>query len=107
MKNSINFYEQKKSKPVQPSKKTNYINSLIYKEVTTHQTDIAKTRTNKDSKDTIARDKKLKDEEKSTMPSKKSSLNHLNKKGSKNDLSHIDFYNIYHKLTDNFMADTQ
>lgn len=41
------------------------------------------------------------------MPSKKSSLNQLNKKSSKHDLSHIDFYNIYHKLTDNFMVDTQ
>ena len=41
------------------------------------------------------------------MPSKKSSLNQLNKKGSKSDLSNIDFYNIYNKLTDNFMVDTQ
>ena len=41
------------------------------------------------------------------MPSKKSSLNQLSKKPSKNDLSGIEFYNICHKLTDNFMIDTQ
>lgn len=31
MKNSINFYEQKKTKGLQGPKKTNYINSIIYK----------------------------------------------------------------------------
>ena len=31
MKNSINFYEQKKARGIQPAKKTNYINSIIYK----------------------------------------------------------------------------
>ena len=55
----------------------------------------------------MSRDKKTREDEKSTIPSKKSSLNYLNKKTSKNDLSGLDFYNLNHKLTNNFIADTQ
>lgn len=108
MKNSINFYDQKKVRGLLPAKKTNYINSIIYKEISGHSKEAAgKIRHNRDSKDTIAKDRKMKEDEKSTIPSKKSSLNQLQKKPSKNDLSSLEFYNIYHKLTDNFLVDTQ
>ncbi len=51
MKNSINFYEQKKARVVPPAKKTNYINSIIYKEISTPNNNGAvKTKNNRDSK---------------------------------------------------------
>ena len=90
MKNSINFYEQKKTRGLVAPKKTNYINSIIYKEISGQKREtVGKIRCNRDSKDTIPKDRKLKEDEKSTVPSKKSSLNQLNKKPSKNDLSNI------------------
>jgi hypothetical protein len=41
MKNAINFYEQKKTRTIQPAKKTNYINSVIYKEITSQLADVS------------------------------------------------------------------
>jgi len=54
----------------------------------------------------LSKDKKIKEDEKS-IPSKKSSFNQLHRKSSKNDISGLDMYNLYHKMTDNFMIDTQ
>ena len=36
MKNSINFYDHKKARAVPGAKKSNYMNSLIYKELVSH-----------------------------------------------------------------------
>lgn len=90
MKNSINFYDQKKARGLVPTKKVNCINSIIYKEISGQVKDAAgKIRHNRDSKETIPKDRKHKEDEKSTIPSKKSSLNQLQKKSSKNDLSSV------------------
>lgn len=81
MKNSINFYDQKKGKGLLPAKKTNFINTITYKEVAGKSREGAvKNKRNLDPKDTILKDRKLKEDEKSTIPSKKSSLNQLLKK---------------------------
>lgn len=41
------------------------------------------------------------------MASKKNSFNQLLKKSSKNDLSNLNIYGIYHKLSDNYLIETQ
>jgi hypothetical protein len=33
MKNTINFYDLKKTRPIQPAKKINCLSSIIYKEI--------------------------------------------------------------------------
>ena len=60
----------------------------------------------KDSKETLPTKEKRPKEDDRLIPSKQNSLNHLNKKTSKADISH-DIYHINHKLSDNYMVDTQ
>lgn len=39
MKNTTNLYDLKKVRPAQPSKKSNFLSSIIYKEIAVHPTD--------------------------------------------------------------------
>ena len=51
MKNSTNYYELKKGRGIQPTKKTNYLNSILYKEVNPHLNEVVdKIKNNRESR---------------------------------------------------------
>jgi hypothetical protein len=102
MKNSSNFYELRKPRPPQLPRKTNYTNSILYKEINSRLQDPSKPKPKELSKE--AKDRKIRDED--HQPSKKSSLLQLSKKPSRNDLSGLEL-GAYQKLTDNYLVDTQ
>jgi hypothetical protein len=62
MKNTTNFYDIKKTRSIIPTKKTNYVNSIIYKEISNHFNDAATNlKNNKDNKETInSKERKIK-----------------------------------------------